>query len=119
VALRSASPKCKVENAHLRILCERFLAAHPLCQVCLDLAKHEGVREVTPLITVSRGIQAATQVHHIGRRHGAWLLDTMWFLAVCGLHHDRIEKHGEWARDRGYLLTPEQRRLIIPTPTPI
>ncbi len=113
------SEKRADENAHYRALCIRFLNEHSYCQVCLDRAKRFGKQDIGHGASMSVKVRHAVMVHHKGRRYGKWLLDTRWFLAVCQEDHDHIEHHGDWAREQGYLLTPEQRRAITPTVTPL
>lgn len=80
---------------------KHFLALNPICQVCKD----EGLSF------------ESTEVHHKrGRGTFYWdaiaeeidmplTADTRWFLAVCRTHHDFIENHAEWAKEKGYSLS--------------
>ena len=55
--------------------------------------------------------QPATDIHHKARR-GRFLLRTDTWMSCCRPHHDQIEANPAWAKENGYLLTPEQRRFI-------
>lgn len=78
-----------------------FLALNPICQVCKD----EGLSF------------ESTEIHHKrGRGTFYWdqmaedikmplTADTRWFLAVCRTHHDYIENHADWAKEKGYSLS--------------
>ncbi len=48
--------------------------------------------------------QRATQIHHKKGKIGDLLNDTEYFLAVCWLDHDHIERHPIWAKEKGYSL---------------
>ncbi len=98
----AVSKKRKEQNAEYAKLREEFLWHHPQCQVCLQ----EKVKDVQVIV------QPSTQVHHANRRSGKLLLDTRFFVAVCAPHHDKIERHGDWARENGWLVTPEERSKI-------
>jgi hypothetical protein len=50
-------------------------------------------------------------IHHKARR-GPFFLRVDTWMAVCRPHHDQIETNPAWAKENGYLLTPEQRRAI-------
>ncbi len=101
--LKPVSAKRREQNADYAKLREDFLWHHPQCQVCLQ----EKVKDARVIV------QAATQVHHANRRSGKLLLDTRFFVATCAAHHDKIEKFGNWARENGWLVTPEERRQIV------
>lgn len=90
--LKQMSDRRKKENASYTSLRKEFLDAHPKCDVCR--------------------VSQSTEVHHMGRRYGKWLCDIRFFLATCRTCHLKIENYGEWARSMGFLLTPEQRRLL-------
>lgn len=91
-----------------------FLAEHPFCKVCQDMGIKNGetfyYEPMLGSLTLSSPMPA-TDVHHMGRREGKWLTDARFFLPVCRPHHDFIEKHGDWARAHGYLLTQAQLTL--------
>lgn len=112
--LKSRSKKRVKEDAEYERLKRKFLREHPHCKVCSDLKVDKVV--FTQTIggnTITRNFQLlpSTDVHHMARRGKHYLNVTTW-LAVCRDHHDLIEAHGDWARAHGYLLTPEQRRLL-------
>lgn len=117
--LAPVSDKRQAENTEYDRLRVVFLAFNPECKPCQDAERQFGSQDIAPPecppVFITRKVQPSTQVHHMGRRHGKWLLDTRFFLPCCQYHHDLIERHGDWARSRGYLLTPEQRRLLQPT----
>lgn len=110
--MKQVSKKREGENKEYSKLRKQFLKDHPWCRVCQDLGMSAGTftydypggRIILPIG------RKATEVHHQGRRNGKWLTDVRFFLPVCRAHHDYIEKHGDWARQRGYLLSPEDRR---------
>lgn len=110
--LRPRSKKRAAQESVYRKKAALFLQKHTHCKVCQDLGMTGAILELdTPNY---RGIfqipTPATEVHHMGRRHGKWLLDERFWLPVCNPHHLFIEQHGDWAREHGYLLTPEQKR---------
>jgi hypothetical protein len=78
------SERRKVEEKEYSKLRKVFLEENPQCQV-------EGCKE------------AATEVHHKGRR-GKNYLRVELFMAVCSQHHDKIEKNGLWAKSMGYTI---------------
>ena len=45
----------------------------------------------------------ATDIHHKARR-GKNLNNTETWMAVCRPCHMKIETHGKWAREQGYIL---------------
>lgn len=47
----------------------------------------------------------ATEVHHQKGKIGALLTDTRYFLPVCRVAHDYIEKHPLEAKEKGYSLS--------------
>lgn len=91
--VKPVSRKRKTEAAEYASLRKFFLVAHPVCQfpgcACCD----------------------GLEIHHKARR-GRFYLRTDTWMVVCRPHHDQIEKNPEWSKANGYLLTPEQRRLI-------
>jgi len=91
--IKPVSSKRKTEGAEYASLRKFFLVAHPVCQF--------------PGCTCREGLE----IHHKARR-GRFFLRTDTWMAVCRPHHDQIEKNPAWAKANGYLLTPEQRRLI-------
>lgn len=62
-----------------------YLSTHSQCEIggCNKLAAH---------------------VHHKKGRIGDLLNDTKYFLAVCQIDHDYIERHPIWAKEKGYSL---------------
>ncbi len=112
--LSQVSEKRAGENKTYSALRKQFLKDHPYCKVCLDLGMDSGrfnmdfhgIYISTPIPT------KATEVHHRGRRVGKWLNKVEFFLPVCREHHDLIEREGQWARSKGYLLTQEEIRLM-------
>lgn len=44
----------------------------------------------------------AQEVHHRKGRLGDLLTDTKYFLAVCGICHNKIELQPKWAKENGY-----------------
>lgn len=104
--LSKVSDKRRRKGKTYAELRKKFLEEHPECEVCLKESKKAFY------LGGSVKVNGATQVHHKGRRNGKWLLDTRHWLPVCAEHHQYIEGHGDWARMCGYILTPEQRRLL-------
>lgn len=111
--LKSRSKKRVKEDAEYERLKRKFLREHPHCKVCFDLEMQAGAITISvPNMGMSSPLLwAATDVHHMARR-GKHFLNVKTWLPVCRHHHDFIEQHGDWSRERGYLLTPEQRRLL-------
>ena len=94
--IRAVAKKRVARNAEYAKLRREFLAEHPFCQV--------------------RGCGShSCDVHHKARR-GRFLLRVDTFLSCCRDHHTKIEENPEWAKANGYLLTPEQRRILLPYP---
>lgn len=100
--IKQRSKKRSAEEGVYSKRSKEFLKDRCACQVCQDEVMR-GDRSVA---------SASTEVHHMGRRQGKWLLDERFWLPVCIPHHRLIEENGTWARKNGYLLTPEQRRLV-------
>jgi hypothetical protein len=50
----------------------------------------------------------ASQIHHKKGRIGELLLDERYWMSVCHKCHDYIEKHPEWAKEKGYSLNRYQ-----------
>ncbi len=92
-AISAVSPRRRRENTEYASLKKFFLVAHPVCQFS-GCTCREGL-----------------EIHHKARR-GPFFLRTDTWMVVCRPHHDRIEKNPAWAKEQGYLLTPEQRRAI-------
>jgi hypothetical protein len=103
---------------------DRFLAAHPYCQVwlaenglteadvrfALAVARKEwgdsvciGLPQPCLGLATVCAVPMATEIHHANKRRGARLTDTAHWLAVCRRMHALIERNKSWARDRGYL----------------
>lgn len=112
--MRQRSKKRSKQEREYQKVRAVFLAEHPFCKVCQDMGIKNGeVFYYEPLfgaVTLASPMPA-TDVHHMGRREGKWLTDVRFFLPVCRPHHDFIERHGDWAREHGYLLTQGQLRL--------
>jgi hypothetical protein len=91
--IKPVSAKRNSEGAEYTRLRKEFLAAHPVCQF--------------PGCTCREGLE----IHHKARR-GRFFLRTDTWMAVCRWCHTQIEQNPTWAKENGYLLTPEQRRTI-------
>jgi hypothetical protein len=100
--MKQRSAKRAKEEAEYSRLRKEFLKDRCACHVCQDevIAKQR------------TAASTSTEVHHMGRRTGKWLLDTRYWLPVCSPHHRLIEANGNWARSNGYLLTIAQRRAV-------
>lgn len=111
--LKARSKKKEKQDREYTKLRKEFLRKHPYCKVCQDLGISSGIVTIHTIgmVNVIPLSFAATEVHHMGRR-GKNYLDTSTWLPTCRAHHDFIEKHGDWARQHGYLLTPEQKRKL-------
>lgn len=91
-----------------RYRCQRFLLAHPYCQVWL--AEHRIAEEI---VICQRGrvlldgaivcAPLSTEIHHRNKGRGVDLLDPRGWLAVSSDAHRRIEANKTWARARRYL----------------
>lgn len=46
----------------------------------------------------------ATQIHHKAGRHGRWLNDTQYWLAVSMKGHDIIHRNPAYAMEQGWIL---------------
>jgi hypothetical protein len=116
--LRSESPKRRAQRQDYTKLRRQYLADNPICEVWLrengwqKIARHIYEKQ-TGHFTFTRGpnglteenkAPAATEIHHMNKRHGTRLCDTTHFLAVCRANHDRIENNKAWARREGFLL---------------
>lgn len=112
--LPRVSQKRKAENAEYEKRRVKFLKENPWCRVCRDLGMSHGTLTISlPGMAAQIPLSVpATEVHHMGRKYGKWLLDTRFFLPTCRPHHDFIEAHGDWARAHHYLLTQEEIRKI-------
>lgn len=112
--LKQRSEKRAKQEKKYSKLRKEFLKTHPHCKVCLDLGMTAGdrVTSLPGMVSVCPIPVKATEVHHMARREGKLLLDTRFFLPVCRPHHQWIEAHGDWARQQGYLLSPEQRKKL-------
>jgi hypothetical protein len=82
--IRRVSERRKLEEKEYSKLRKVFLEENPVCQA-------------------KRCKEAATEVHHKGRR-GKNYLRVELFMAVCRQHHDKIEKNGLWAKTMGYTI---------------
>jgi hypothetical protein len=82
--LRRRSKKRARLVARYTPLATMYLKDHSWCQVC--------------------GKAPAFQIHHRAGRIGERLNDVSMWLAVCLDCHDRIHRHGAWAREQGYLI---------------
>lgn len=103
--LKHRSKKKIIQDAEYSKLRREFLSQHPLCMVC-------HVRSFMKIAAYGIAIVApSTEVHHMARR-GKHYLNTETWLATCRECHDYIEQHGVWARAHGFLLSPEERRLL-------
>ena len=89
---RQVSAKRQKDNKEYTRLRKEFLLENPRCQL--------------------RGCdKPSTQIHHTGRR-GKHLNNVSLFMAVCARCHTFIEENGEWAKEMGYTLTVQKRRLL-------
>ena len=86
------SDKLKKADKEYQKIRKQFLLTHLKCEV-------KGCNHV------------ATEVHHQKGRHGALLLDTNFFLAVCSPHHKKIEEHPAWAKQEGYSISRLQKSI--------
>lgn len=99
----------RIEETRLyRFRIRQFLLRHPYCQVWLSengVAEEEAIAVGGVVIVggVEWVVPLATQVHHRNKRRGCDLLDEREWLAVSRALHERIERHKDWARSRGYL----------------
>jgi len=91
--IKPVSAKRNSEGAEYTRLRKEFLAAHPVCQF--------------PGCTCREKLE----IHHKARR-GRFFLRTDTWMAVCRWCHTQIEQNPTWAKEHGYLVTPEQRRAI-------
>ncbi len=61
--------------------------------------------EESPICEV-RGCEApATVVHHKGGRIGDAYIDPADLMSCCHIHHMKIEKNPEWAKQNGYSIS--------------
>ena len=67
-----------------RKLVAEFLVENPWCQVCACAPSED--------------------VHHKKGRIGKLLIDMLYWLPVCRLCHDKIERKRTWAMEMGYSL---------------
>ena len=88
--LRRVSKKRAKQNRLYAVLRKEYLVAHPRCKVCED-KQHVPVR-------------AATEIHHMNKRHGERLNDMSMWLPVCHTCHMVIEHAKKDAREVGYLM---------------
>lgn len=91
--IKPKSDRRKKDDVEYEKLKREFFAEHPYCQV-------HGCQKL------------ATDIHHKARR-GPFLLRVDTWMAVDRQHHDQIESNPAWAKENGYLLTPEQRRKLL------
>lgn len=77
-----------------------FLAQYPLCQICLDIRRRHLALP-------------STEIHHRAGRYQFLLREDTW-LAVCPFHHRYLHDNPHWAKLRGYILGPWERRLLNP-----
>jgi len=89
--IKQMSDKRRKEIVSYSKLRKEFLLAHPKCGCCMKAQ--------------------STEVHHRARR-GKHYLNTATWMAICNPCHLKVESEGNWARPNGFLLTPEQRRLL-------
>jgi hypothetical protein len=88
--LRRVSKKRAKQNRLYAVLRKEYLVAHPRCKVCED-------KQHVP-------IRAATEIHHMNKRHGERLNDMSMWLPVCHTCHMVIEHAKKDAREVGYLM---------------
>lgn len=81
--LKSRSKKRSNQLAEYNRLRKAFLVDHCRCEVCRK--------------------QPSTQVHHVATRIGERLNDVAHWLATCYECHEKIHRHGQWARGEGFL----------------
>ena len=78
---------------------ERYLAAHPYCEVWLAEHAMECLKTAS-----ASGAPRSCEIHHRRGRVGRQLLDTNFFLAVCRANHERIHANPKWAYEKGFLI---------------
>lgn len=91
--IKPKSEKRKKDDVLYEKLKREFFNLHPKCQM--------------PYCHMP-----SCDIHHKARR-GPFLLRTDTWMAICREHHEIIEGNPQWAKERGYLLTPEQRRKLL------
>jgi len=91
--IKPVSAKRTREGSTYAFLKKQYLEAFPVCEF--------------PGCSNSNGLD----IHHKARR-GPFYLRTDTWMSVCRYHHDQIEQNPTWAKENGYLLTPEQRLAI-------
>ena len=107
--LRRVSLRRLGELRHYNLRRDRFLRAHPFCQLWLAehgvgealAIEHDGILQLPDGSTIR--VPCATMVHHRDKRRGARLLAEDDWMALSFAAHDRIEKNKAWARANGYL----------------
>lgn len=80
--IRRVSNKRAAANRVYATRRREFMAANPMCHHCG---------------------QPSTELHHSRGRAGALLVDTRYFIALCGKCHDNVHEHPAWAREAGLL----------------
>ena len=90
--IKPVSDKRRIQNAVYARVKNAYLAAHPICEVCLKAG--------------SGPFSQSSDLHHRHGRAGEMLFDTRYFTAVCRDHHNWIHANSNRARELGWLAGP-------------
>lgn len=103
--IKPKSDKRKKDDVEYEKLKLEFFVLHPICQRGACYHPATGIR-------INACQQPATDIHHKARR-GPFMLRADTWMSACRICHTLIEENQDWAREEGYLLTPQQRRELL------
>lgn len=87
-SIRPRSKKRAAQERDYKFHRDKYLEDHPICEAGTDGCTYY-----------------AWQIHHKKGRIGNLLTDTTFFMAVCGICHEWIERNPEHAKQKGWSIS--------------